>query len=328
MADKLIPILAVVGPTASGKTGLGVELAVRLGGEVVSCDSMQIYRGMDIATAKPTVDEMRGVAHHLIDFVDRHENYSVARYVRDANAAIRDVASRGRLPILVGGTGLYYSSLIDNISFDEQPTDEDMRHRLTDEAGKVGGEKMLERLRIIDPEYAERLHPADVKRIVRALEIYYTTGTTMSEQLKRSRLQSGDILPLSVGINFADRERLYERINLRVDQMLKRGLLDEAASTPSCGTAAQAIGHKELAPYLDGRCTLDEAVESLKRETRRYAKRQLTWFRRDGRIYWLEADGRTTSQLADEAVKLIDSRFMQTASAAGINIHLEEQRNG
>lgn len=328
MADKVLPLLAVVGPTASGKTGLGIDLARRLGGEVISCDSMQIYEGMDIATAKPTVDEMCGVPHHLIGYVGRDEQYSVARYIADARAAIEDVIGRGRLPILVGGTGLYYSALLDNLSFAEQPTDDSLRRSLNDEAqSDEGRERLLLRLSEIDPEYAATLHKNNYKRVIRALEVWHTSGVTMTEQLRQSRSCPSDIVPFVFGITYADREVLYERINRRVDVMLAGGLIDEARAIRQQpgATSAQAIGYKELEPYFEGERTLDEAVDSLKRETRRYAKRQLTWFRRDERVHWLTADGKTAERLCDEAVALIDGAFIEAASSRGINLKLKEE---
>lgn len=328
MADKVLPLLAVVGPTASGKTGLGIALARRLGGEVISCDSMQIYEGMDIATAKPTVEERCGVPHHLIGHIGCDEQYSVARYVADARAAIESVISRGRLPILVGGTGLYYSALLDNLSFAEQPTDDSLRNELNAEAEtEAGRERLLERLREIDPEYAATLHKNNFKRVIRAIEVWHTSGVTMTEQQRQSRSCPADILPLVVGINYDEREVLYERINRRVDIMLQSGLLDEARAVRQQrkATSAQAIGYKELEPYFEGKCTLDEAVESLKRETRRYAKRQLTWFRRDERVHWLTADGRGTKELCDEAVGIINEQFIAAAGSRGINLKLTEE---
>lgn len=306
-----IPLIAVVGPTASGKTALGVEIARAVNGEVVSCDSMQIYKGMDIASAKPTAEEMRGVKHHMISVADMSESYSVARYVSEAKKAIADINSRGKTPILVGGTGLYYSSLVDNLSFAEGPDTSELRQRLNEEAKQTSNEQMLERLTQIDPEYAATLHPNNLKRIIRALEVYYSTGVTMTEQLRRSRLTPSEYELTAIGIRFADRELLYDRINRRVDKMLESGLLSEAEKTlaDKSATAAQAIGHKELIPYFKGECSLEEAAENLKRETRRYAKRQMTWFSRDKRIHWIDADGMDIKKITEKAIKILENYY-------------------
>ena len=288
-AKRKIRVIAIVGPTASGKTELAVELAIRTGGEVVSADSMQIYKYMDIATAKPSAEEMRGIPHHLIDFVEPDEKFSVARYVELAHAAIADIASRGKTPVVAGGTGLYVDSLMRNLVFSPQENDDALRAELNALATEKGGEHMLAMLREIDPETAGRLHPNNIGRIIRAIELYRTTGVTMTEQLERSH---GEQIydPLFIGLDFRDRNRLYERINLRVDRMLEAGLLEELKALEKRGfsdTACQAIGYKELAGWERGETSFDEAVEELKRSTRRYAKRQLTWFRRTPETHWL-----------------------------------------
>ncbi len=306
--NKKIPLIAVVGPTASGKTALGIEIARRLNGEVVSCDSMQIYKGMDIASAKPTTDEMKGIPHHMIGIAEMSESYSVARYVDEAKRVISDIHSRNKMPILVGGTGLYFSSLVDNLTFAEEEDTSELRAKLTAEAAEIGNEAMLKKLHEIDPEYAETLHPNNLKRIIRALEVYYSSGVTMTEQQRRSRANPSEYDLTAIGIRFENRELLYERINKRVDIMLENGLLDEAKESMSDGlaTSAQAIGHKELIPFLKGECTLDEAVESLKRETRRYAKRQMTWFNRDERINWITADEADLKKLLENSIKVLE----------------------
>ena len=306
--NKKIPLIAVVGPTASGKTALGIEIARRLNGEVVSCDSMQIYKGMDIASAKPTTDEMKGIPHHMIGIAEMSESYSVARYVDEAKRVISDIHSRNKMPILVGGTGLYFSSLVDNLTFAEEEDTSELRAKLTAEAAEIGNEAMLKKLHEIDPEYAETLHPNNLKRIIRALEVYYSSGVTMTEQQRRSRANPSEYDLTAIGIRFENRELLYERINKRVDIMLENGLLDEAKESMSDGlaTSAQAIGHKELIPFLKGECTLDEAVESLKRETRRYAKRQMTWFNRDERISWITADEADLKKLLENSIKVLE----------------------
>lgn len=305
--DK-INVIAVVGPTASGKTALGIELAKRLGGEIVSCDSMQVYKGMDIASAKPTEAELRSIPHHMISYVNPNETYSVARFCNDASAEIGEIAARGKTPILVGGTGLYVNSLLDGINFIHEETNSDLRKNLFKRAEAKGAESLLDELGKIDPEYAEKLHVNDVKRIVRALELYYSSGITMSEQLENSRVRGTVYDPIMIGITYADRAKLYERINLRVDYMVESGLVEEARSVyeSDFATAAQAIGHKELFGYLSGVSSLDECIEHLKMQTRRYAKRQLSWFRRDSRINWIYAD--SVPNVADEAMKIICER--------------------
>lgn len=286
-------VAAVVGATASGKTSLAVELARRLNGEVISADSMQIYKGLSVATAKPTPDEMQGIPHHLIDFVPLDEEFSVARFCELGHEAIADISCRNKLPIVCGGTGLYVDSLLNNIIFADIPSDEALRERLNAEFEERGGDALLERLRNIDPETAGRLSPADKKRIVRGLEVFELSGTTLSEFSRRSRAFPDRYKSCIIGIGYRDRQKLYDRINLRVELMLRDGLLDEVKNfySENAGkTVVQAIGCKELLPYLRGEQTLDEAVEKLKMETRRFAKRQLTWFRRNDKIIWIYAD--------------------------------------
>lgn len=288
-----IPLLAVVGPTASGKTALGVSICKKIQGEVISCDSMQIYRGMNIATAKPSVEEMDGVPHHLIDFVNPDETFSVAKYCELAKNVIQDITARGKIPVLVGGTGLYYSSLVDNINFLDEETDFEYREFLKGRADNEGSNVLLEELKKVDPKTALRLHANNTGRIIRALEIYHTTGKTITEQNELSRANPSPYDVKTVCLDAKNRQFLYDRINLRVDLMLEAGLVDEAKAffEKNAGrTAVQAIGYKELKPYFDGTATLDECVENLKMQTRRYAKRQLTWFRRDDRIKFLHID--------------------------------------
>lgn len=307
--DKKIPLIVVAGPTASGKTSLGVELAKRLGGEVVSADSMQIYKGMDIASAMPTQEEMQGVPHHMLSFLSQGERYSVAAYCEQANKCISDIVSRGRVPIVVGGTGLYISSLVDNIEFTQEATDFALREKLNKRLEAEGAVALLEELRAVDPESAERLHENDTKRILRALELYYQTGVTITEQTRLSRLNGSPYNPLIIGLNAHERDYLYERINRRVGIMAENGLVEEARRCldENKATAAQAIGHKELMPYFSGAVTLDEALDNLRMQTRRYAKRQLTWLRRDERVNWIyidEYDG--FGSLADYAYGLCE----------------------
>ncbi|WP_444657836.1 tRNA (adenosine(37)-N6)-dimethylallyltransferase MiaA [Caproiciproducens sp. R2] len=290
--DK-IPVAAVVGPTASGKSRLAVELALHRNGEVISADSMQIYKGMNIGTAKPTTEEMRGVPHHLIDFAPLSQPFSVADYVSLASDCISEVYARGRLPVIAGGTGLYIRSLLQNIRFTEDDKDEALRKELAEKAEKLGVQTLIDELRSFDPASAQRIHPNNLSRVIRAIEIYRTTGVTMTEQLKLSRQAPSPYDTCIIGLDFQDRQKLYDRINLRVDRMIQDGLLAEAEeilNRPGAQTALQAIGYKELLPYFRSECSLDEAVESIKRESRRYAKRQLTWFRRDENIRWIMVD--------------------------------------
>ncbi|MGX8699947.1 tRNA (adenosine(37)-N6)-dimethylallyltransferase MiaA [Caproiciproducens sp.] len=290
--DK-IPVAAVVGPTASGKSRLATELALRRNGEVISADSMQIYKGMNIGTAKPTAEEMRGVPHHLIDFAPLTQPFSVADYVSLASECISEVRARGRLPVIAGGTGLYIRSLLQNIRFTENDKDEALRKALAEKAEKLGVQTLIDELRSFDPASAQRIHPNNLSRVIRAIEIYRTTGVTMTEQLELSRQTPSPYDARIIGLDFQDRQKLYDRINLRVDRMMQDGLLAEAEEIldrPGARTALQAIGYKELLPYFRSECSLDEAVGSIKRESRRYAKRQLTWFRRDENIRWIMVD--------------------------------------
>lgn len=303
-----LPVIVVCGPTASGKTALAVLLAEIFGCEVISCDSMQIYKHMRIATAKPTEEEMRGIRHHLIDFLEPNQEFSVADYVRLASECISDISSRGKIPLICGGTGLYVSSLIDNIGFDDTCSSTEVRNELSKLADENGGEYLLKLLNEFDPETAQRLHPNNIPRIIRAIEVYKVSGTTMSEAIKRSKRES-PYEPCMIGITCSDRQKLYDRINLRVDKMLDMGLLAETESVLSDSdlkTSFQAIGYKELAPYFNGEKSLDECIEKLKRETRRYAKRQLTWFRRDDRIHWIYSDLYSEySEIVNEAARII-----------------------
>ena len=290
---KKIPIIVIVGPTASGKTELSVKLAKKLDAEIISADSMQIYKNMHIASAAADEEEKEGIPHHLLEFLEPTESFSVADFVKKAATLIEDIAGRGKAVIIVGGTGLYINSLVDNITFSEDPVSDTLRAELTEKFDKIGGQAMLEELRAFDPDSADRLHPNNKKRIIRAFEIYLSTGITMTRQLEASRLIASPYEPFMIGIGFSNRELLYERINLRVDKMLEKGLLSEAEAAyknQNAATASQAIGHKELFPYFSGDVALEDAVEALKGSTRRYAKRQLTWFRRDERINWIYRD--------------------------------------
>ena len=282
-------IVTVVGPTASGKTRLAVELAQKFDGEVVSCDSMQIYRTMDIGTAKPTAEEMCGVPHHMLDVADPEENYSAARYVEQASACVDDILARGKLPIVAGGTGLYRDALLAGRSFAAFSG----KYRSALEQRAAAGElpQLYEELRRIDPERAEKLHLADEKRIIRALEVWYETGKTITQHDEESRLQPPRYDAVSIGLAFTDRADMWARIDRRVDEMMAAGLVNEVQALldrgvpPAC-TAMQAIGYKEMvAALLEGRPP-ESGAEEIKLRSRQYAKRQLTWFRRDPSIHW------------------------------------------
>ena len=307
MADQVI---AVVGATASGKTSLAVKIAQKYNGEIISADSMQIYKGMDIATAKATKEEQCGIPHYLMDFLPPTELFSVSDYVEMAKNTINDILSRGKIPVICGGTGLYIRSLVENIQFSPEQADENLRNELNERYEKGGGEVLLKELAEFDPEIAKTLHPSNNKRIVRAIEIYRTTGITMSEHIRRSKDIPSPYEWTVIGIAFADRKKLYDRINLRVDIMLKQGLLEEAKEfyrENKGKTAIGAIGYKELKPYLDGEMSLEQAVENLKQVTRNYAKRQMTWFKKDSYIRWIYAD--ECKDVFEEAEKILLPRF-------------------
>ena len=285
------PIICVVGPTASGKTRLAVELALALDGEVLSCDSMQLYRGMDVGTAKPTREEMRGVPHHMIDVIDPGESFSVRRDGELADPILQDILARGQTCVVAGGTGLYVDSLMAGRSFAPFPQT-GRRHELERLAREKGIDAVMQILREHDPESAERIHPANEKRVIRAAEVFLETGKTITQHNKETAAQPPKYQPLWIGLDFTSRAALYARIDRRVDEMLRQGLMEEiggllAAGTPPTATSLQAIGYKEPMAALRGEMTMDEAVEAVKRESRRYAKRQLTWFRRNGDIHWI-----------------------------------------
>ena len=284
-------IICIAGPTASGKTTLAVELAKELNGEVVSCDSMQVYRRMDIGTAKPTMEEMQGIVHHMIDVAEPDEDFSVSRYCEMATPIVEDILARGKTAVIAGGTGLYMDSLIRGNAFAPFPST-GMREKLEAQADRVGMEFMLDQLRIIDPDAAARLHLSDRKRIIRALEVYYETGETITAHNRKTQAIPPRFRPVWLGLDFADRKDLYRRIDLRVGLMLEQGLLQEIRELldrgiPEKCTAMQAIGYKEFLDAMEGRCTIDEAADLVRQSSRHYAKRQLTWFRRNKDIHWL-----------------------------------------
>lgn len=284
-------LVCVVGPTGCGKTRLGVELAKRLDGEVVSCDSMQIYRGMTIGTAAPTENEMDGVPHHMVGVVGPKENYSVARYAEDAARCVDDIISRGRQPVVVGGTGLYLNALLAGHGFAGGDKDGKCRAELEERWEKQGGEAMYAELLRIDPETAGVLHRNDKKRILRALEIWRETGKTMAQHNAETKQIPPRYDSVRIGLAYEDREEMKRAIDARVDRMVEAGLFEEvqsllAAGVPRSATAMQAIGYKEALSFFDGRATREEAAAEIKLRSRQYAKRQLTWLRRDRDIYW------------------------------------------
>ena len=309
-----IKTVFVAGATASGKTELAIKLAKRFDGEIVSADSMQIYKGIHIASAAPDTEEMQGIPHYMLEFLKPDDSFSVAEYVEKARAYVKDIARRGKLPIVAGGTGLYINSLADNISYIEEKNDGKLRRELEERFENTGAEQMLKELKEIDPETAARLHSNDKKRIIRAFEVYRLTGKTVTEQNKLSKQGDALIDPCIIEITYRDREKLYDRINRRVDKMLQSGLAEEAraALQNTAGGAYQAIGHKELSGYISGDMSLKEAAEKLKMQTRRYAKRQLTWFRRDERINRIYAD--ETEDVFSAAEKITEN-FLGTEEA-------------
>ena len=299
-------IICIAGPTASGKTALAVALAKELDAEVISCDSMQIYRGMDIGTAKPTQEEMEGVAHHMLDVADPSEDFSVSRYCEMADPILQDILRRGKTAIIASGTGLYMDALIRGNSFAPYPST-GMREKLEAQADEIGMEAMLENLRQIDPDAAAKLHTADRKRIIRALEVYHETGMTITEHNRMTQQIPPKYNPVWFGLEDADRAELYNRIDRRVDMMLEAGLAEEIQNllatgiNPRC-TAMQAIGYKEFVAAFQGEGTLEEAVASVKQASRHYAKRQLTWFRRNPNMHWLRRQtGDTTAEILAQA---------------------------
>ena len=301
-------IICIAGPTASGKTALAVELAKELNGEVVSCDSMQIYKRMDIGTAKPTHDEMQGIVHHMIDVAEPDEDFSVSRYCEMASPIVDDIVARGKTAIIAGGTGLYMDSLIKGNTFAPFPST-GQREKLEAQADEMGIEYMKDWLEKIDPEAAARIH--DRKRILRALEVYLETGETITEHNRKTQLIPPKYTPLWLGLDFDPRAALYERIDLRVGLMLEMGLVEEiqnllASGIPEKCTAMQAIGYKEFVAALDGRCTIEEAADEVRISSRHYAKRQLTWFRRNKAMNWLtRCPGEGSEEIIQKARRVL-----------------------
>lgn len=307
------PLVAVVGPTASGKTGLAIALCKAYDGEVVSADSMQIYKYMDIGTAKPSKEEMQGIPHHMMDFLEPNKSFSVAQYVACAREVIADIHARGKLPVLVGGTGLYVDSLLQNIQFSEVPNNPALRAELAELAAQKTPQEVWEMLEQIDPQTAQILHPNNQGRVLRAIEIYRLTGISMWEHQRRSKSVPSPYKSCVLGIGFEDRELMYQKINKRVDLMMEQGLLQEVQTLAAMGfspTAVQAIGYKELFSYLEGTASLPACVETLKQETRKYAKRQMTWFRRNPDIEWVIRDEKT------EELQILEKSYKFVAKAA------------
>ena len=287
-------VIAVVGPTATGKTALGVALALRFGGEVISADSMQIYKGLDAGTAKVTPEETRGVPHHCVDILPPETSFSVADFTALAGRLVEEIGAKGHLPILVGGTGLYVQSLLKGVRFTREKAPDGLREALAAEMAAKGPEAMYAQLQAVDPEAAASIHPNNHVRVLRALEHYRATGCRLSQQKAESLPAEQPYRSLLLGLDFADRSVLYRRIDTRVDRMMERGLLEEARLVyehrQSYRTAAQAIGYKEFFPYFAGEAALESCVAQLKQASRRYAKRQLTWFRHMDGVVWLQAD--------------------------------------
>ena len=306
----MINIICIAGPTASGKTALAVELAKALGGEVVSCDSMQVYKHMNIGTAKPTREEMQGIPHHMLDVADPGEDFSVSRYCEMAAPIVDDILARGKTAIIAGGTGLYMDALIRGNSFAPYPST-GMREKLEEQADREGMPAMLTLLQSIDPDSAARLHLSDRKRIIRALEVYYETGQTITEHNRQTQLIPPRYSPVWFALEDTQRAALYNRIDRRVESMLEAGLLAEieqllAMGIPEKATALQAIGYKEFIDAIHGRCTMAEAAAQVQQSSRRYAKRQLTWFRRNPAIHWLQrAPGEDTDKILMKARQVL-----------------------
>ena len=284
-------VIVICGPTASGKTALSIELAKKINGEIISCDSMQIYKYMDIGTAKPTLEEQKEVKHHLIDFVEPNQRYSVAEYKKDAEKSIEEILSKGKTPIIVGGTGLYVDSLIYGIEYPEIELDEEYRKQLEKEIEEKGLESLYNKAKEIDSKAMEKISPNDKKRIMRVVEIYKATGKTKTEQEIESRTHEVKYDYRVFAIKM-DREKLYERINKRVDMMIEKGLIEEVQNIlkkyDKFPTAMQGLGYKEVVEYLEGKKTKEEMIDKIKMQTRRYAKRQITWFKKNKQTIWIE----------------------------------------
>ncbi len=308
-------IAAIVGPTAVGKTKLSLRVAEDLEGEIISADSMQIYKKMDIGTAKPSPKEQARVPHHLIDFVDPAEEFSVAQFQERADEIIPKISERGKLPMLVGGTGLYVKALLEGFMFPEMEKDWDLRERLEQEAEEKGTEYLHNKLKEIDPQRAEEVHPNDVQRVVRAIEVYQQTGKTFTHFKQQAQARPPRYQAVKIGLR-REREELYERINQRVDQMIDEGLVEEVKELYQADydrdlIAMQGLGYKELIDYLTGEYDLEEAIRLIKRDTRHFAKRQLTWFKRDDSIHWFDVSEYKIEDLVAEVETLITEQLLE-----------------
>lgn len=302
---KKIPVIVICGPTASGKTALSIEIAKKYNGEIVSADSMQIYKYMNIGTAKPDSTERDGIAHHMLDIVAPQESYSVAEYTEEAHRVIEDITSRGKTAVITGGTGLYINSLIDDVDFLENDSDTSIRNELQKIADEQGADVLVRELKSIDPASAEKIHKNNLRRIIRAIEFYKMTGIPISEHQAKTKEKESRYLPCMLAIKW-DMKRLYERIEQRVDKMLENGLFDEVEQLMKNGCtpqmqSMQGIGYKETVEFLEGKISLDETISKIKQDTRHYAKRQMTWFRRDERIHWIDAE----SDIVNEAETIL-----------------------
>lgn len=291
----MIPIVVVCGPTATGKTKLAIEICKKFNGEVISADSMQIYKKMDIGTAKPSLDEQEGILHHLMSMIEPYERFSVSQYCELAKKAAKEIYNKGKLPVLVGGTGLYIDSLVDNIKFFDIPNDFDYRKTLEQTAQIEGTNFLWEMLYKVDSAEAEKISKNDLKRIIRALEIFHTTGQTKSYFKNKSKEEPSVFKPLFIGLKYCDRQLLYDKIRLRVDLMIKQGLINEVRHLMTIdgfagSTGYYAIGYKEIIDFLDNKISQDDAVNNIKLATTRYAKRQMTWFSKNKRMNWISVD--------------------------------------
>lgn len=307
-------LIVILGPTAVGKTALSIELAKQLGTEIISGDSMLVYKGMDIGTAKPSLEERQGIPHHMLDIVYPDEEFSVAKFQSMVEDLITKINKKNRVPLLVGGTGLYIKAITDHFTFSPMESDHVLRDNLKRYAEKEGAEKLHQRLAEVDPIAASKLHPNDIRRVIRALEVYQQTGTPISETQKAKEIQAPKYNLFMYGLTL-NREILYERINLRVDKMIEESLIDEVKALLSKGynpqsSALTGLGYKEIIGYLEGQYSLEEAIDLLKRNTRRFAKRQLTWFRQDKRIKWLDVENyNNNKEIAKEILDQIAGQF-------------------
>ena len=310
MQDKNFDLITIVGPTASGKTSLAIEIAKAFSGEIISADSMQIYKEFNILSAKPSKKEMAQVKHHLIGFVPVSKEYSAAEFIKDADIVLKKIKNRGNIPIMVGGTGLYVDSFLKGINFFEKKSVDKQKRA---ELQKYSNETLLKMLSEIDKESANKIHLNDTKRLIRAIEFFYSEGYPISEHNKNTKLISRKYKALKLGLNFKNRENLYYKINRRVDLMFENGILDEVKKISNLKvskTAFAAIGYKEILPYINSECTLEEVKNNIKQATRRYAKRQLTWFKRDKEINWIYIDDfQSFDEILEFAYRLIKNYF-------------------